>query len=181
MQPLKIFGLGILWALLFPFIVVGAALVGAFGTINFLIEFGIMVINFFRGKKLFPLYPEDQKAYEVLQKAIDKKNAQSDAALAATPQPQQVFVQQNFYTTPGSLPPGVNPNQIPPNYNAGQLPPSYTQVPGNTGYPQPNAIPQQPVPQRPELASLPQFDASQFDNETHTIEIDIDEGGTGND
>ena len=174
MQVLKTFGLGILWALLFPFILVGVVLVGLFGSINFLIEFVIMVINFFRGKKLFPLYPEDQQAYDCLQKALDKKNAQTDAA-AQAPQPQQVFVQQNFYTTPGGLPPGA---QLPPGYNQGTLPPTYTQIPGNAPYPQQIQQQQQPepIPQRPELATLPQFDPSEFDQGTRTIEIDIDEG-----
>ena len=66
MTVLKKFGLGILWALLSPIILVAVALIGVFGAVDFVIEFGIMIVNFFRGKKLFPLYPEDEKALRAI-------------------------------------------------------------------------------------------------------------------
>ncbi|MCR5348855.1 MAG: hypothetical protein K6E59_04530 [Bacilli bacterium] len=190
MQPLKMFGLGILWALLFPFILVGIVIVGVFGVVDFLIEFVIMVINFFRGKKLFPVYKEDEEAYNCLQKALDKQNAAKEAQ-AVPPAPQQVFVQQNFYTNPGAvppapgtpLPPGYVPPQVgQPNYGQipqpgyGTLPPQQPQAPAGYIPPQPA---QEQIPPRPELAKLPNFDASEYGNKTDTIEIDIDEGGEG--
>ena len=194
MNALKTFGLGILWALLFPFIAVGIVIVGAFGAIDFVIEFFIMVFNFFRGKKLFPLYPEDEKAYAILQKAIDKKNGEAQAQVQ--PQPQQVFVQQNFYTNPGApippgsngtFPPGYMPGQLPPNYGQqnpyGQLPPQQQQPYGQVPPPQdpyasrPIETQTQELPPRPELARLPEFDVSDFPKETRSFDIDIDEGG----
>lgn len=210
MNALKTFGLGILWALLFPFIAVGIVIVGAFGAVDFLVEFVIMIINFFRGKKLFPVYPEDERAYTILQRAIDKKNGEAKVEPQA-PQAQQVFIQQNYYTgapippgTNGALPPGYgqippgypqqnpyagqlppqqNPYGLPPQQNpyAGQLPPQQNpyagQIPPNP-YQQPVDVQaSEPVPPRPELARLPEFDASDFPRETRSFDIDVDEGG----
>lgn len=168
MGALKRFGLGILWAILFPLIAIGVVLVGIFGVFNFLVEFVIMVVNFFRGKKLFPVFPEDQQAYDILQRALDKKNAAESAPEPVAPQP--VYVQQNFYSS-APLPPGYPPqgmpqyppqNQIPQNYSQypGSLPPGYQpqQIPAA----EPVALPEpEPMPERPALAELPSYDASE--------------------
>ena len=74
MRALKGFGLGIVWALLLPFLLVAVGIVAVWGVINFLIQFVIMLVNFFRGKKVFPPFPEDEKAYTILKKAYDKQN-----------------------------------------------------------------------------------------------------------
>ena len=201
MTVLKKFGLGILWALLSPIILVAVALIGVFGAVDFVIEFGIMIVNFFRGKKLFPLYPEDEKALEILQRAIDRKNGELNAQSQPS-QPQQVFVQQNFYTTPGSMPPPTSPMGVPPGYGYPginqanpqqpfqQIPSQqqpYQQIPEQQPYqPAPGqpfrALPQEqePMPQRPDLAKLPEFNPSDYRTGTDTIDIDIDEGGNGN-
>ena len=94
MQFLKMFGLGILYALLFPFLCVALALFAVYGVIVFLVEFIIMVVHFFSGKKLFPPFPEDQKAYQIL------LQLQQQQLAAANPQQPQtnVYVQQNYYT-----------------------------------------------------------------------------------
>lgn len=192
MQALKKFGLGILWAFILPFIVVGVVLVGAFGVPNFFIQFVIMIVNFFRGKKLFPVYPEDQKAYEILQRAIDRKNGELNKEATPAPAPQQVFVQQNFYTNAPTGLPGQQGMPLPPGYT--QVPPQpYSQVPPPQdyasvpppGYPQiqPNPAPQpqpEPIPQRPPLAELPPFDPNMYSKDSDTIEIDVDEGGEDN-
>ena len=129
MKGLKNFGLGILWALLSPILLLGIVLAGVFGLLNFLVQFVIMVINFFKGKKLFPMYKEDEIAYKRIQQAMgitpEENNPNNPPApVPSQPAPQQVFVQQNYYTQPG-----VNPAQ-----------------PGNP-YPQPNApYPQQGAP-----------------------------------
>ena len=190
-RALKSFGQGILWAVLLPFILVGVAIVAAFGAIDFVIEFVIMIVNFFKGKRLFPIYPEDQKAYDILKRAIDKQNGETNTP-EPVPQTQTVYVQQNFYTggqppynmpPSGAIPPGYPQGQIPPGYNPGypqaQIPPAYppqAQIPQ-----QPNAAPLPPVEgayterPRPELAQLPTFDAS-VHPKTESIEIDINEG-----
>ena len=174
MQALKKFGLGIIWALLFPFVVVVSAIVGIFGLGSFFVEFVIMVINFVRGEKLFPLYPEEKRAMEILQRAIDRRNGEAEAQASPQPQPQQIVIQQNFYGQPPvppgtALPPGYN-QALPPGYGQQQLPPGYGQ-PLPPGYNQPlppgynQPLPplqgqEAPIPERPPLAELPQYDPS---------------------
>ena len=85
MKALKNFGLGLVWVFLIPFIAVAVVVVGLFGIINFFVQFVIMVINFFRGKKLFPMFDEDEEAYEILQKAIDRKKASNQISLKPRP------------------------------------------------------------------------------------------------
>ena len=198
-RALKTFGQGILWAVLFPFILAGIAIVAVFGAVDFLVEFVIMIINFFKGKKLFPIYPEDQRAYDILKRAIDKKNGELEASPAA-PQGQTVYVQQNFYTNQqppfpmppsGSLPQGYPQQQLPPSYPQQQLPPGYPQAQIPPGYPQQQLpqgqMPGAPLPPvdapyterpRPELAQLPTFDAS-VRPKTDSIEIDINPNEEG--
>ena len=164
---LKKFGLGILWALLSPIIVIGIALVAVFGVFNFVIQFFIMVVNFFRGKKLFPPFPEDEKAYKILKRAIDEQNGEKPVEQPVQAQPQQVYVQQNYYTQPGAIPgvppqmnPYGNPYQVPPQQppyiqQPNQQPP-YLQQPNQQApyQPLPN-LDQQPV-NMPPLAEIPQ-------------------------
>lgn len=101
MKFLKSFGFGLLYIVLLPFILVGIALIAVYAVVVFFIEFVIMLINFFSGKKLFPPFEEDVKAQKIIQNQLDAKlNPQP----APTPQPQTVFVQQNYYTSPPNQP-----------------------------------------------------------------------------
>ena len=121
-----------------------------FGAFDFIVEFIIMIINFFRGKKLFPVYPEDEKAYEILQRAIDKKNMESEQT---PPMPQQpIYVQQNYYPQGQPLPPGYQPGAMPPYQQPGAIPPNYQQPGTMPPYQQPGAMPPyqgQPSPYYP--------------------------------
>ena len=150
MNALKRFGLGLLWIFLIPFILLGIAVVAVLGVVNFPIQLVIMIVNFFMGKKLFPLFPEDERAMAILKRAIDKANGEAEAP-NVPPAPQQVFVQQNYYSN-APLPP--QPNGIPygnPNmpYPNGQIPyganPNmpYQGIPGQQ--PNPYPLPQTPV------------------------------------
>ena len=65
MKVLREFGLGILYAILLPILLAIAAVVAVYGIFNFMVEFVIMVVNFFKGEKLFPLYKEDRQAMEL--------------------------------------------------------------------------------------------------------------------
>ena len=177
LRALRAFGQGLLWAVLLPFIAVGTFIVGVFGVVDFVIEFFIMIVNFFRGKKLFPVYPEDQRAYLLLQRAIDKQNGDLEAPAA---QQQPVYVQQNFYGTPqspfpmppsGSIPQSPVQGQLPPGYQQ-QLPPGYPQQQLPPVQQQQQLPPYAETPARPELASLPSFDPSGHPK-TDSIEIDI--------
>ena len=162
MKALKNFGLGLLWALLSPVLAVLILGVAVFGIVNFLVQFVIMVVNFFRGKKLFPMFPEDEKAYRILKGALEEQNAEAEK-----PQQQQpVYVQQNFY---GAIPPQGMPYADPrtgapmpsiPQENPAPLPPSMN----------PSALP--PASSRPELASLPPYEKK----ESEPIEVAVTGG-----
>lgn len=142
MAFLKWFGWGILWVFLLPFVLLGVALVAVIGIPIFIAELIVMIVHFFRGEKCFPMFPEDVKAMEILQKSLD---AQRGAAAPAQPQqPSNVYVQQNFYPYPqgqaGPMNPGLPP--VPPQYGMPPLPPG--QVP-------PGQLP--PVQEPPQIAT----------------------------
>ena len=174
MKALKNFGLGLLWVFLIPIIAALVILVGAFGVINFFIQFIIMVINFFRGKKLFPMFDEDEEAYEILQHAIDMKKGEATATNG--PAPQQIFVQQNYYTNPQVPNPNLPPAQQNPFIQANMQNPYGNPMANlpNQAYPNlpnqnPNLIQGQATPineaspKMPELAELPQYIPDQED------------------
>ena len=182
MKILREFGLGIVWFLLVPLILLACGLIAVYGVFNFLIQFVVMVVNFFKGEKLFPRFPEEKKAMAIYQKAIDKANGESTEEKPTAP--QTVYVQQNFYSGAPMMP-GVPPVPGLPNnpyYNQGMMPgtslpnyqpanpqptvipnPDMTQIPS----PQPaqipnpvvNQIPTQPTPEVVEVKSL---DLAQF-------------------
>ena len=160
LNVLKQFGLGVLWALLSPIILLAVIAVGLFGIANFLIQFVIMIVNFFRGKKLFPPFPEDEKAYKILKKTMDeeKDKEEQEKNETTTKQPQSVYVQQNYYTT-GAIP-GVPPMGMPgydPNNPYAGLPPQgtpYNMPPGYTGNPVP---PPTAIPGVPPLQQIPPY------------------------
>ena len=70
MEFLKKFGIGILYAVFFPALLVIIALVAIYGVLVFLVEFVIMLINFFSGRKCFPVFPEDEEATKRKQEAL---------------------------------------------------------------------------------------------------------------
>ena len=96
MEFLKKFGIGILYALFFPLLLVAVALVAVYGVLTFIVEFVIMAINFFSGKKCFPVFEEDIEAAK-----------RKEEALSAQPQPEEktenktsnVYVQQVYYNS----------------------------------------------------------------------------------
>ncbi len=146
MEFLKKFGIGILYALGFPLLLVLIALVAVYGVLVFLVEFVIMTINFFSGKKCFPVFPEDEEATKRKQEAIAGASPKQDTP----PTPNNIYVQQVYYNADptkmmGGFPPQGNPSL------SQQQPP----FPGQ-GNPFLN-IPQQPVPPTPE--QLPHIDA----------------------
>ena len=155
MKILREFGLGIVWFLLVPLILLACGLIAVYGVFNFLIQFVVMVVNFFKGEKLFPLFPEEKKAMAIYQKAIDKANGESTEEKPAAP--QTVYVQQNFYSGAPMMP-GVPPMPGLPNnpyYNQGTMPGAT--LPNYQPAPQPAAIPNPETPQipNPQMAQIP--------------------------
>lgn len=173
MNGLKKFGLGILWALLSPILIVGIALVAVFGVFNFLVQFVIMIVNFFRGKKLFPMFPEDEEAYKRIKKALGEQVGEVPAPQQQA-QPTQVYVQQNYYTNPAQ--PGIPPQpmQMPPQNPYQGLPPQnpYGLPPQQNPYglpPQQNPYAPLPEQQTPPLAQVPAY------NKPEKIDIFVDD------
>ena len=166
MEGLKKFGLGILWALLSPILLVGIALTGLFGIFNFFIEFCIMIVNFFKGKKLFPPFEKDVKAYKILKKAMDNEADQEKKQEPVQAPPQQVFVQQNYYTQPGPMP------GIPPQFNPGIPNNPYQGLPNQQPYGQPNQQPygqpnQQPFIQQQSQPTYPNQSQIPYDQQSY--------------
>ena len=155
MKILREFGLGIVWFLLVPLILLACGLIAVYGVFNFLIQFVVMVVNFFKGEKLFPLFPEEKKAMAIYQKAIDKANGESTEEKPAAP--QTVYVQQNFYSGAPMMP-GVPPMPGLPNnpyYSQGTMPGAT--LPNYQPAPQPTAIPNLETPQipNPQVVQIP--------------------------
>ncbi len=110
---LKNFGLGLLYILLFPLILVGVVFYALVGFIRCLFEFFAIVFRFFRGEKIFPPYPEDVKAQAILAKTYGLKEEKEEPAPAPA---NNVYVQQNYYQQPMT---DQNPalGQQPPYFN----------------------------------------------------------------
>ena len=69
MKFLRNFGLGILWAALFPLLCVVIAFFAVYVVFTFPVEFVIMLIHFFQGKSLFLPFPEVIQAFTIRQAA----------------------------------------------------------------------------------------------------------------
>ncbi len=104
MKFLKEFGIGIIFAICSPLLLILIALVAVFGVLDFIVEFIIMMVNFFSGKKCFPVFKEDEEAYKRKQEALNLAQAKEQPQPA--PQPSNIYVQQVYYnTTPGAMGP----------------------------------------------------------------------------
>jgi hypothetical protein len=96
---LKNFGLGLIYILFFPVLLVAIALMGVYGLFVCVIQFFRGAIRFFRGLEPFPPFPEDITVESVKQAQIGL----STPTPAPTPAPSQpagpstVYVQQNYY------------------------------------------------------------------------------------
>ncbi len=111
MEFLKKFGIGILYALGFPLLLVLVALVALYGVLVFLVEFVIMTINFFSGKKCFPVFPEDEEATKRKQEAIAGASPKQETP----PTPNNIYVQQVYYNAdPAKMMGGLPPQGKPP-------------------------------------------------------------------
>lgn len=127
MKILKEFALGILWAALTPLLLVVIAVVAVFAIGNFFYEFVLMVIHFFQGKKLFPPFEEDIKAYKILKRSIEEEEKKEEAKPAPA---GPVYVQANYFTgTPPGMPPFPGDPRIGNQSSPYGVPPSVPPVP----------------------------------------------------
>ena len=65
----KSFGKGLLYVILFPFIIVGIVLYAVFGLFVFVFQFFKLIYLFFTGRTLFSDFEEDIAAKAILEKA----------------------------------------------------------------------------------------------------------------
>jgi len=155
MKFLKNFGLGLLYALLFPVILAAVAVFAVYGFLRSIVYFFISLVRFFKGEKIFAAFPEDEKAKEIIDRARGLKKEEAPAQQQA-PQ-QNIYVQQNYYPNQGLPPQGQQPQQpgLPnPGYPQQGLP--------NQGYPQ-QGIPNQGYPNQPSYGQpLPPYGQPQY-------------------
>lgn len=108
MNFLKNFAIGLAYIILSPFLLLAIALTMVYGAVDFLVEFIIMMVNFFGGsKELFPVFPEDEEAYRRKQEALAAQNTPAPQPVPQ-PNPTNVTVQQ-FYYTPAGAPQPMTP------------------------------------------------------------------------
>ncbi len=112
MKFLKNFALGLLWALLSPLLLAILVLFAFFALGIYFLECFKCLIRFFQGKSFFPPLEEDLLVKKIqakeLKDLIGENSEEKKEEAPAAPQPQQVYVQQNFFTsTPGMPFPGM--------------------------------------------------------------------------
>jgi hypothetical protein len=96
----KTFGLGLIYMLLLPLLLVVLALFAIYGVFNFLVEAITGLVRFFRGVDPFPEYPEDVavRAIKAQQAAVLNQEPLPSAQPApGLNGPSNVYVQQNYY------------------------------------------------------------------------------------
>lgn len=142
---LKSFGLGLLYVILSPLLLVILVLVSLEGFLIYLIEGSKAIGRFFKGKKLFPPFEEDILAKQIMDQ---KMGLQKVETAPAVPPTTNVYVQQNYYQAPQSSGPSPLPG-IPSSTAPG--------IPGTFSGPQ-DFIQQPPTTQVPyqQSPSLPQ-------------------------
>ncbi|MCR4562260.1 MAG: hypothetical protein K5694_03550 [Bacilli bacterium] len=111
---LKNFGIGLIYFLLIPVFLLMLLIAGIYGIFQQIVLFFIRVVRFFRGKDPFPPFEEEiavQKIKESVKQRMSEKinnppQSQPQVVIQqGSPQPQQVFVQHNYYNTDGPTAP----------------------------------------------------------------------------
>lgn len=170
---LKSFGLGLLYMILSPVLLVILAMYGLYGIYNFFVELIKGLIRFFQGKPFFPPFDEDIKAENILNRGLNPQS-ETSAPIAPSGGTTNVYVQQNIYqgTPPQQGFPGVNaPNNAAPLPNPTPIP----SIPGvdpnaidlanqhTQALNAPSAPSQEPLPQIPVVTTLKEEEAIEVD------------------
>lgn len=137
---LKNFGMGLVYVFLLPILLFVLALAGVYLLGYWFYQAGVFLVRFFKGYPGFEELEEDKRVREILEARREanrpkKPEEESQEKPAPAPQPQNVYVQQNFY----------------------QMPPGYMPPPGFTPIGQPQINPQNPLP-IPEIPQAPTQD-----------------------
>ena len=158
MKFLREFGLGLVYILLSPVLLVMLLVVGVVMIFVWIVTFFKGCIRFFKGDSFFAPLPEDEQVEKIKAEELRRKTEPENPAPAPSQPagPSQVYVQNNYYQPQGGQPNGQipqNPQQNMPPFQQG-YPQGYPQQPYGNG------IPQQPygngIPQQPYGGSIPQ-------------------------
>ena len=191
----KSFGLGLVYTLVFPLIVVGAFLYGVYGLSQWLVVTAKGLIRFFKGDRFFPPLREDKEVALLIKRQHEAilqgtpATSPTQPAIEPAPTSNNVYVQNNYYSQqekklendPPRSPNG-NPSFIEGNtpYDAA---PSFSPRPQN----EPQIIynePQQAIPSfskqnEPHLMEIPSF--SPNDNFHEETDSNVTNGGNNDD
>lgn len=191
---LKSFGMGLVYFLLFPFIVIGSALLAVWGILRFIFSSFGGIVRFFKGEEFFPTLREDKEVALVIKTQHDVllngAPAPKQEAPAPAPNNNNVYVQNNYYSKPLDNQNNTqSPNQIQgtPMPNGQYLNAAQAPTPQSIPTQNPQQIPlnQVQIPQQnrnnfvsPSLNSFPTYDPPK----EAKIEINpLKEGGNDHD
>lgn len=92
---LKRFGLGILYVVLLPFLLIILVVFMLWGIVNFFIRFFMGVIHFFKGKNFIPPLKEDVEAKKILEQRLEAKKQASENPTPTNIQPAPQITNSN--------------------------------------------------------------------------------------
>jgi hypothetical protein len=186
---MKNFGLGLVYIILLPLLLVILAAFALYCLVLGMVMFFQAAIRFFQGLQPLPPFEEDLKVAEIKKAQVENQIHPNGVPSTATdngPAPQSVYVQNNYYQTPGTTPaPQVPPQpaQNTPFDTTGYVKNSQASQPGALPKQTPptldvtsQAIAQQPQPQAtPELQKLVQQDPTNSPAPS-VIDLSVDDG-----
>ncbi len=113
---IKSFGLGLLYMILSPVLLLVLLAFSIYGLYNFVVTGFAGLVRFFKGQKFFPEFEEDVKAERLLDKGLENDGEESKTPAEVKPATTNVYVQQNIYQ-------GVPPQNNQPNFGGAAVPP----------------------------------------------------------
>ncbi len=172
----KNFGMGLVYTIVFPIIIVGSILYGIIGFFDWIV-FGIGgIIRFFKGEEFYPTLREDKEVALVVKTQHDMMLngvPPTPAPTQTEPSSNQVYVQNNYYSQPQKS--TEQGSQTPPpeakpylERNASFVAPPLTQE--NSVNPTPIAQNQPQIQMKqeaPTLVAIPTYSPSESKAEIH--------------
>lgn len=179
----KNFGMGLVYTIVFPIIVVGSILYGIIGFFDWIV-FGIGgIIRFFKGEEFYPTLREDKEVALVMKTQHDMMlNGVQPTSAPNNDQPSsnQVYVQNNYYSQPQKVTeplPQTPPQEAKPYLegNASFIAPSLSQENPVNPAPITQNQPQIQMKQEaPTLVAIPTYSPSENHAEIHVDPVGDD-------
>jgi hypothetical protein len=183
---MKNFGLGLVYILLLPLLLLILVAFALYCLILGITMFFQAAIRFFKGLEPLPPFEEDLKVAEIKKAQVENQIHPNGVPAEANngPAPQSVYVQNNYYQTPGAQQPGMVPPQpqntpIDANGYVKAASPSQTLPPQQPTPPTidvtSQAISQQPQP-TPDLQKIVQQQPGDTPASPSVIDLSVDDG-----